>query len=151
MRCSGKLLLPALAAVVLVAVVVSTTVGSAAKPAAKDGVFIHVTKGVEDPHSVLMAFQMAQIMAKDKDVLVYLDIQAISVVLKDAPDLKMHPFDSSKTALRRLLEGGVTIMACPGCLKAARKTPADLMDGIKVADKEAFFGFTQGRILTLDY
>jgi hypothetical protein len=42
-------------------------------------------------------------------------------------------------------------MACPGCLKAAGKTAADLAPGIQVADKAAFFGFTKGRILTLDY
>jgi hypothetical protein len=36
-------------------------------------------------------------------------------------------------------------------LKAAGRTPADLMPGVKVADKDAFFSFTRGRILTLDY
>jgi hypothetical protein len=42
-------------------------------------------------------------------------------------------------------------MACPGCLKAAGKSPADLAPGILVADKARFFSFTKGRILTLDY
>ncbi|MCF8316963.1 MAG: hypothetical protein K9I71_12600 [Ignavibacteriales bacterium] len=28
---------------------------------------------------------------------------------------------------------------------------SDLMDGIKIADKENFFSFTNGRILTIDY
>jgi hypothetical protein len=42
-------------------------------------------------------------------------------------------------------------MACPGCLKAAGKSPADLAPGILVADKARFFSFTKGRILALDY
>jgi hypothetical protein len=42
-------------------------------------------------------------------------------------------------------------MACPGCLKAAGKTPADLAAGVRVADKAEFLSFTSGRILTLDY
>lgn len=43
------------------------------------------------------------------------------------------------------------LIACPGCLKAAGKTPADLAPGIQVADKKALFNFTKGRILSLDY
>jgi hypothetical protein len=42
-------------------------------------------------------------------------------------------------------------MVCPGCLKAANKTESDLMDGVKIADRNKFFEFTSGRILTIDY
>ena len=116
-----------------------------------DGVFIHITKGPDDAHSTLMALQMAQIMSEDKKVLVYVDVRGIGLVLKDAPDLHKEPFDSSRTALRKLLARGVPVLACPGCLKAAQKKPDDLMSGVKVATKEAFFGFAKGRILSLDY
>ncbi len=37
------------------------------------------------------------------------------------------------------------------CLKAANHQPEDLIKGVKLAEKEAFFNFTQGRILSLDY
>jgi predicted peroxiredoxin len=116
-----------------------------------DGVFIHITKGPQDAHAVLMALQMAQIMSEDKKVLVYVDVKGIELLLKDGPDLKKEPFDSSRTALDKLLAKGVPVLACPGCLKAAHKKPEDLMPGVKVATKEAFFGFAKGRILTLDY
>jgi hypothetical protein len=43
------------------------------------------------------------------------------------------------------------IMACPGCLAAHGKKPEDLLAGVKIASKEGFFGFTKGRMLTLDY
>jgi hypothetical protein len=38
-----------------------------------------------------------------------------------------------------------------GCLKAAGKTADDLAPGVQIADKDKFFSFTRGRILTLDY
>ncbi len=116
---------------------------------ARDGVFIHIAD--DDAHAILMGLKMAQIMCEDKDVLVYVDVEAIPAVLKGSQDLKKAPFDSSHTAIRKLLDSGVTIMACPGCLKAAGKTADQLMPGIKVANKDAFFNFTKGRILSLDY
>jgi predicted peroxiredoxin len=121
----------------------------AAEP--KDGVFIHVSHGKEDPHRVLMALEMANIMSEDHEVLVYFDIKAIDVVLKDAEDLTYAQFPSSQQQLSNLPKKGVVLMACPGCLKAAGKTADDLMPGVAVADKKQFFSFTKGRILSLDY
>ena len=53
--------------------------------------------------------------------------------------------------MKDLIEKGVHLYIYPGCLKAANKTETDVMDGVKIAEKDAFFNFTQGRILTLDY
>ena len=117
----------------------------------KDGIFIHISHGTDDPHRVLMALSMAEKMSEDKDVTVYSDITGIDVVLKDSPDITFSHFPGSKTQIQNLLNKGITIMACPGCLKAAEKTPEDLAEGISVADKDKFFNFTKGRILTIDY
>lgn len=118
----------------------------------RDGVFVHISKGPESPHEVLMALAMANLMRESgRDVLVYCDIQAIGVVLADAPDLTYKHFESSHAQIRKLIDSGATVCACPGCLKAAEKTPEDLMEGVQVADKDRFFGFTEGRILTIDY
>jgi intracellular sulfur oxidation DsrE/DsrF family protein len=65
--------------------------------------------------------------------------------------VQFKEFPSAKTQLKKLTERKVTLMACPGCLKAAGKTATDLAPGIQVADKKAFFTFTRGRILSLDY
>ena len=118
---------------------------------ATDGVFIHITKGPDHPHQVLMALQMAVMMAETQDVLVYLDIEAVHVVTKDSKDLAYSHFPTSHSQINKLVEMGVPVMACPGCLKAAEKTAEDLLEGVQVADKETFFNFTEGRILTLDY
>jgi len=117
----------------------------------RDGVFLHISHGVDKPHRVLMALNMAEIMAESRDVLVYFDIKGIEVVVKDAPDLTFSHFPASRAQLEKLIEMGIDLYACPGCLKSAGKTPADLIPGVKVADKDAFFTFTEGRILTLDY
>lgn len=116
-----------------------------------DGVFIHITEGYNDPHRVLMPMKMATLMANDKDVLIYLDIHAVALVVKDAKDFTYGNFSSFQTYLNELLEMNVGIYACPTCLEVAGYTPDDLMEGIQAADKEKFFSFTKGRILTLDY
>lgn len=116
-----------------------------------DGVFIHISHGPEDPHRVLMALSMAEKMADDHPVLVYFDIKAVHVVLADAEDLVYAQFTPLKAQLENLAGKGVRLMACPGCLQAAGKSPEDLAPGIAAAEKEAFFSFTEGRILTLDY
>ncbi|MDY6870171.1 MAG: DsrE family protein [Actinomycetota bacterium] len=117
----------------------------------RDGVFIHISHGPEDPHRVLMALNMARIMSDDRDVLVYFDITGVNVVLADSPDLTFAQFPSSKTQIAALLDKGVPLMACPACLTAAGKSSADLAPGIQLADRNTFFSFTAGRILTLDY
>jgi|GEM_PF-637151 len=131
----------------------SGTCTTADRPAAHadDGVFVHIRSGPDDAHSVLMGLRMAQLMSEDHDALVYIDVHGINAVVKDAPDMSMEPFGSSRAMLADLLDRGVGVYACPGCLKALGKTPADLLPGIQVANKAAFFGFTDGRIITLDY
>jgi predicted peroxiredoxin len=133
------------------AVVGATTAAAedAARP--RDGVFIHISHGKDDPHRLLMALSMANMMADDHDVLVYFDIKAVEVVLKDAPDVPYAHFKPSGAQLADLKQKSVPLVACPGCLKAAGKSAADLAPGILVADKARFFSFTKGRILTLDY
>jgi predicted peroxiredoxin len=117
----------------------------------KDGVFIHITEGYNDPHRVLMPLKMAVIMSEDKDVLVYMDIHAVELLVKSAKDLKFSDFDSFQNYIKQLVNNGVGIYACPSCLKIAGFEPEDLMDGIQVAQKDKFFSFTKGRIITLDY
>lgn len=119
--------------------------------APRDGVFIHITQGYDDPHRVLMPLKMAAMMAMDKDVVVYMDIHAVELLVKDAKDLTYADFESFQTYVKQLVEKGVPVMACPTCLKIAGYTPDDLMEGVQVAQKDKFFNFTKGRIVTLDY
>lgn len=117
----------------------------------RDGVFVHISHGTDDPHRLLMALNMANMMSTDHPVVIYFDIKAVEAVLKESKDVRFAHFPSLKTQLAELAKRGVTMMACPGCLKVAGKTPADLAPGVQVADKAKFFSFTSGRIITLDY
>lgn len=120
-------------------------------PPPKDGVFIHISSGLENPQKVLMGLTIALKMADDRDVYVYMDINAVNVVLNSSKSLEMNKFESSKILIDKILNKGVKIAVCPTCLEVANKTQYDLMKGIKLANKEDFFNFTQGRILTLGY
>ncbi|MBE9225053.1 DsrE family protein [Phormidium sp. LEGE 05292] len=117
----------------------------------KDGVFIHVSHGTDNPQRLLMALTMADKMSEDKDVLIYFDIKGVEAVVNNSQDITFSDFPSSKTLLKKLADKGVKLQVCPTCLKAAGKTPADLMSGATIANKANFFNFTQGRIITLDY
>ena len=117
----------------------------------RDGVFIHITESYNDPHRVLMPLKMAAMMAMDKDVLVYMDIHAVELAVKGAKDLNYADFESFQTYIKKLAEMKVGVYACPTCLKIAGFTPEDLMEGVQVAQKDKFFNFTKGRIITLDY
>ncbi len=121
------------------------------KDSVRDGVFIHITHSSDDPHRAVMPLKMATMMAMDKDVLVYLDIKGIELVLKNAKDVAYPTFPSAQESLKILIDKGITVFACPGCMKAAGKTADDLIAGVKMAEKETFFNFTKGRIITLDY
>jgi predicted peroxiredoxin len=116
-----------------------------------DGVFIHIGKGEANKHDVLMALMLADKFSTSNDVLVFFDRQGIGMVVDGAPNLKMDPFDPSDEIFARLINRGVPILACPACLQAAGYTEDDLRKGVKIAEKEEFFDFTEGRILTLDY
>jgi predicted peroxiredoxin len=146
MRTIGLMLLGGM----LLASCVQTNVESPSKPP-KDGVFIHITTGYEDAHRALMPLKMATLMANDKDVLIYMDIHAVNLLVEGAEDLTHDGFESAQTYFKQLLEMGVGIYACPTCLQVAGFEPDDLMDGIQTAQKDKFFNFTEGRIITLDY
>lgn len=129
----------------------TTTDISGMKDTIRDGVLIHITHASDDAHRAVMALKMATLMSENKDVLVYLDISGIELVLKNAKDFTYPTFPSVQESLRMLIDKGVAVYACPGCMKAAGKTADDLIPGVKMAEKEAFFNFTKGRILSLDY
>jgi predicted peroxiredoxin len=117
----------------------------------KEGLFLHITTSYDNPHRLLMPLKMATLMAQDKAVLIYMDIESVKILVKDSKDIKHSEFESAHTYIKKLLELGVEIYACPTCLKVAGYKTEELMDGIKPANKDRFFNFTNGRILSLSY
>ena len=119
--------------------------------AVKDGLFLHISSGYDNPHKVLMALKMALMMSTDKDVLIYFDIKGVDLVVKTSKDMKFNDFPTLFELLDQLAAKKVTMMACPTCLKVAGYKPEDLRAGVTIAEKDKFFNFTKGRIVTLDY
>jgi len=119
--------------------------------ATKDGLFLHISSGYDNPHKVLMALKMAVMMSMDKDVIVYMDIKGVEMLVKTSKDMKFKDFPTLFELLDQLAAKKVTVMACPTCLKIAGFKPEDLRPGIIIAQKDKFFNFTKGRIVTLDY
>jgi len=117
----------------------------------KEGLFLHISTSYDNPHRLLMPLKMATMMAKDKAVLIYMDIEAVKILVKNSKDITHPEFESAHTYIKKLLEMGVEIYACPTCLKIAGYKPEDLMNGIKIANKDRFFNFTKRRILSLSY
>ncbi len=116
-----------------------------------DGAFIHITKGADHAHEVLMGLMLADKFSTSRDVLLFFDIKGIEMAVKGAPNLQMDPFDPSDEIFERLADRHVTILACPACLEAAGYDEGDLRRGVRLADKDDFFDFTDGRILSIDY
>ncbi|MBI9068772.1 MAG: DsrE family protein [Salinivirgaceae bacterium] len=131
--------------------VVNAMKGTQNMSKAKDGVFIHLSHGHEDPQRVLMAMNMAKMMSSDKDVLLYIDNNGVYTVLKNAEDITYKEFPPLSQLLSELKNSSVKVTVCPDCLKAANKTTADVLDWVTIADTDKFFSFTEGRIITLDY
>jgi predicted peroxiredoxin len=117
----------------------------------KEGIFLHITTSYDNPHRLLMPLKMATLMVPDKSVLIYMDIEAVKILVKDSKDITHPEFESAHTYIKKLLEFGVEIYACPACLKVAGYKPEDLLEGIKTANKERFFNFTKGRVISLSY
>ncbi len=117
----------------------------------RDGLFIHITESYNDAHRVLMPLKMAAMMSKEKDVLVYMDIHAVELLVKGAKDVNFSDFLSAQTYIKELIANNVGVYACPTCLEIAGFKPEDLMEGVQLAQKDKFFNFTKGRIITLDY
>mgnify|MGYP006285472051 FL=1 len=119
--------------------------------AVSDGIFIHITESYDDPHRLLMPLKMATMMAQDKDVLVYMDIDAVKILVKEAEDLSYADFESAQSYIKQLTDNGVGVYACPTCLQLAGFEASDLLEGVQIAQKDKFFNFSKGRIITLDY
>ena len=118
---------------------------------AKDGVFIHVSSGYNNPQKVLMAVNLAAKMAESKDVALFFDVEGVMMLTKTSEDIEMANFMSLHKTLKKLVEMNVLIMACPMCIKKAGIDIMQLKTGVVVAEKEKFFNFTKGRILSLNY
>ncbi len=117
----------------------------------KDGYFIHISSGYNAPAKALMGLSFANKVMDEYDVVVFFDLEAVKLLERDAADIQLDNFESLKVLMTFIYDMGVDMMACPMCLKRAGIDENNLADGVKPAEKDKFFGFTKGRIISLNY
>lgn len=117
----------------------------------KDGLFLHVSSGYDNQHKASMALSLAVKMSESHDVTLFFDIEGVKLLSKNSKDIQMDGYLTLHGAIDTLLKRDVPIMACPMCMVKAEIKKDDLRKGVVIAEKEKFFNFTKGRILTLDY
>ncbi len=116
-----------------------------------DGALIQISHGSDDPQSALMGLTLALRLSEDKNVLVFFDNQGVEVVLNKAASLEFKKFEPSKILLDKLVKKGVKLIVCPTCLEVVNKTQYDLEKGVMIAQKDDFFNFTNGRIVSFTF
>jgi len=117
----------------------------------RDGVFIHLSSGPDQPRRVAMALTLASAFAGETPVLVYADLDAVSLLTREGVEIAPEGYRALSEQLPALIQAGVRIRVCPTCLAAAGYSSADLRAGVQLADKREFLSFTDGRILSVDY
>ena len=95
-----------------------------------DGVFIHVSKGYNNPQKVLMALSLVLKMTETQDVALFFDIEGVKLLTKTSEDIQIENYMTLYNALDKLIENNIIIMACPMCLKNANIELEQLKDGI---------------------
>lgn len=130
---------------------ISQEIKNLSEETVRDGYFIHISSGYEAPKKALMALSFANKVKEDHDVLLFFDLEGVKLLGKDSKDLQIEHYTPLKEALTTLCSAGIEIMACPMCLKSAGIEEVNLMQGVILADKDKFFRFTGGRIISLDY
>lgn len=124
---------------------------TAKTPEPRDGIFLHISSGYDHPQKVAMALTLATKYTDSHDVMLFFDIKGVELLKKNSKNINMEHYATSFQAIEELLQKGAKIAACPMCLKKAGIEPNELIEGIQVAQKDMFFDFTEGRILSLDY
>lgn len=117
----------------------------------RDGLFIHLSHGYDDHDRAAMGLSLAVKMSDSVDVIVFCDMEGVKLLTKTAEHINSDHYMCPLDARDELIKKKVTIMACPMCMKRASIKEEDLVEGVIIADATKFFGFTKGRILTLDY
>ena len=117
----------------------------------KDGVFIHISEGYNNPNKVLKALNLAVKMSDSYNVALYFDVEGVDLLTKTSENIQIDNFLSLNESLDILIEKQVLIMVCPMCLIIEGIEKDQIKEGIVIAEKEEFFSFTKGRILSLDY
>lgn len=118
----------------------------------KSKLMVHISSGVDEPHSVMMGLQKAlKANEAGTDVFVFMDVKATDLALKTT-DIKFADFPPSQELIATLIDKGVEVYVCPHCLMVNGDKMTDVQQGIKELTMEAMINFSKdASLITLDY
>jgi predicted peroxiredoxin len=94
---------------------------------------------------------VAEDMAAENEVLVYMDHRATEVAFKATKDFEWNPFPKYKGQIAKLKSMGVRLTVCRPCLDAFFAKASDVMEEVEVVNPADIANYTSGRVMTLDY
>jgi predicted peroxiredoxin len=117
------------------------------------GTFVlSITSGLEDPHAVTMALQLAQHALDDKrEVVLFFNVRGVVVPSEDLPDDVAFHAKSIKGLLHELLRQGASVQVCPHCMDAMNISEHDLVRGAEVTSREKLFGALDEKAVVFTY
>jgi predicted peroxiredoxin len=129
----------------------SNSAHSSASEINSNKLLVHVSSGIEDPHSIMMGINKAlKANEAGMDVMIFFDVKATDAVL-DSTDITFADFAPSKTLINQLINDGVEVYVCPHCLMVNGNNINEVMPGVKELTMESMMKFSSGGVTTLDY
>jgi predicted peroxiredoxin len=119
--------------------------------ATKAPMLFNITSGLEDPHSVTMAMQLANHALDDgRAVTLFFNVRGVEVAAKSCPDAAFGA-EPLPAMLAKLVERGANVQVCPHCMKVRGIGEDDLVDGAEVTTREKLFGQLAGNTAVFSY
>ncbi len=118
----------------------------------KSKLIVHISSDVSDQHSVMMGLMKAkQSVEMGSEVLVYFDVKATKVVMKDK-NFQFADFVSSHDMIKEIISKGGSVYVCPHCLMINGGKMEDVISGVQKLEPNTLFNFyNNNNIVSLDY
>jgi predicted peroxiredoxin len=101
---------------------------------------LSITSGVDDPHAVTMALQLAGHALDDgRQVVLFFNVRGVEVPTRRLPADLAFKAEPIKALLADRIERGAEVHVCPHCMKALGIEAGDLVDGAQVTDRQKLF------------
>lgn len=118
----------------------------------KDGIFIHICSGYNNPEKVLTALNLALGLSEINNVELFFDLDAVELLKKTSENIELQNFLSLHESLDSIIKNNIPIIVNTRSIKYSGIEQDQLIEGVTmIDDKKILFSFTKGRIISLNY
>lgn len=101
---------------------------------------LNITSGVDDPHAVTMALQLAGHGLDDgREVVLFFNVRGVKIPTTGLDPLLAHRDKPIRTLLADCIKRGAIVYVCPHCMKAMDIEQDQLVDRARVATSKTLF------------